>query len=404
MLTDDYTKMDLEKTIQLYFGQVPRSDKPLLLGLSGGEDSLALAHCLIRLKIPFHVAHYDHGWRQTSGREAEELRNWAAERQIPFYTMRSSGSAGKEDEAREQRYSFFESIFKEELFQALVLAHHRDDQVETILKRILEGAHLSKLRGIKEIHWRGTLPIWRPLLGVPKEAIRAYIRTHQLQPIDDYTNRDPKYLRARMRTGLIPMLQEQFGKEISSSLLRLGRYSAELEHYLELQTEKIQPVEGPFGSFWDFSASHPVEMRFVLRNLGVSQQVIDQTIEALTANRANYKINQMFIVDRGTLFFLKPSQKNTSMTFGPIVEGEPQNWRNWWQGKISVNIPAGPATFGPLNPKLRKFQHNHRVPAFLRDTLPVLVQDGNPVGEFLSGKSCYPQVGQSVAFEINVNL
>ncbi|MBS0629203.1 MAG: tRNA lysidine(34) synthetase TilS [Verrucomicrobia bacterium] len=393
--------MDLEKNVQLYLTQV---DKPVLLGFSGGEDSLALAHCLIRLNIPFHIAHFDHGWRQSSEKEAQQLKNWATERGIPFYSMRGIGPAGKEDEAREQRYTFFEKLFQEGVFEALVLAHHQDDQVETILKRVLEGAHLCKLRGIKQIHQRGQMPIWRPLLGVPKEAIRSYIKEHQLQPLDDYTNRDPKYLRARMRLELLPSLNEKFGKQISPALLRIGHYSSELEDYLVRQTEKIQPVAGPLGVFWDFSLCHPIEVRFILRKWDINQKLTDKILTALAFNRANYRINDKILIDRGLVFILITASTDYRVSYGPVISGPTQNWRNWWQGKISVNIPAGPVTFGPLSPRLRKLQHNQRVPAFLRDSLPALIEDGKPIREFLSGKNYFFSVGQSVTFEINVNL
>lgn len=394
--------MDLEKTIQFYLSQRGGlSGKPLLLGLSGGEDSLALAHCLLRLNISFHIAHFDHGWRESSQSEAEALQMWAAERQIPFYMARSSSPVCKEEAARGQRYAFFESIFDKAKFEALVLAHHQDDQVETVLKRVLEGASLPKLGGIKGVHQRGEMAIWRPILGVAKEKIRSYIKTHELTPIDDPTNRDPAYLRARMRTGLIPLLKEQLGKEITQSFLRLGRYGAELEDYLMRQTAELQPVEGPFGKWWDFSGRHPVEVRFVLRNIGAGQMVADQILEALAANKANHQVNfggKELIVDRGNVFQKNHTPIEYKALIGPPVEGKPQDWRCWWQGKISINIPSGQVSFANLNAKFRKIQQQHQVPAFLRDTLPILCLDGEEAGEFLTGKCCYPAAAQSVTF------
>lgn len=384
----------LYDNVQSYLRQMPQSEKPLLLGFSGGEDSLALAHCLIRLKIPFHIAHFDHAWRQSSAREAEELKKWAEEQGIPFYTRRSTEKGGDEDQAREERYSFFHSIFNHE---ALVLAHHRDDQVETILKRVFEGAHLPMLRGIRGACQRGNMPIWRPLLGTSKETIRAYLKENGLRPIDDPTNRDEKYLRARMRIELIPLLEEKFGKKIGSSLIRLGHYSAELEEYLEGKT--IPAIVGPFGTMWDFSGAHPIEIRYTLARYKLSKPIMDQLIAALTSKVANHKICSM-IADRGHLFFFK-AQGGYTVSFGPPIEGPRQNWKNWWQGKISVNIPEGNFSFELPNSQIRKFQNTHKVPAFLRDTLPVLVAEGKPVGEFLSGKSRFLEEAQSVTFDFN---
>lgn len=399
--------MDLERTVQIYLKQAKQSEKPLLLGFSGGEDSLALAHCLIRLGIDFQIAHYDHGWRETSGEEAKQLGEWAARLGIPFHTCRSPCKIANELAAREERYAFFQSIFEKSPFQALVLAHHRDDQVETILKRVFEGAHLSTLKGMSPARQMEEMPLWRPLLGIPKEVIRAYLQNHKLKAIDDPTNRDPKYLRARMRTDLVPLLSQNFGKAISNSILRIGHYSAELEDYLHQQTQRLQPIEGPFGLRWDFSAAHPIEIRFVLRKQGLipSEPVFEKILNAIAEGRANYWIDQKCAVDRGHFFVLKalPPRfpENVPFKEGKVksngwqweinlsqnLKTSPQDWRHWWEGKILVNIPPGIYTFGTLNPSLRKFQNARQVPAFLRDTLPTLLSNGQPLGEFLTGKS-----------------
>lgn len=300
--------MDLEKKVQLY---LQKMERPLLLGFSGGEDSLALAHCLIRLKIPFNIAHFDHAWRESSAREAEEFKSWAGRFGIPFYSERSKCSrATSEDEAREERYAFFQKIFIPEKFDALVLAHHQGDQLETTLKRIFEGAPLPLLRGMKPTHQRGQMPIWRPLLSTSKEEIRSYIKEHGLKPIDDPTNRDPKYLRARMREELIPLLNEKFGKKMGPSILRLGGYSAELEEYLHLQTAKIQPSRGTEGLIWDFTSAHPLEIRFVMGNffrkngLRASESVFDQILSSIALRKRKVKIcfgGATLIADRGSL-------------------------------------------------------------------------------------------------------
>lgn len=422
--------MDFEKNVQAYFKNTLRSEKPLLLGFSGGEDSLALAHCLIRLKIPFHIAHFDHAWRKESCEEATALQVWATGQGLPFYTKRSNQRGLSELAAREERYDFFQALFKEGQFQALLLAHHRDDQVETILKRVFEGAQLPTLKGMGPFSQKGDLLIYRPLLGTSKETIRAYLKLHQLKPIEDYTNWDEKYLRARMRGSLIPKLQENFGKEISNSILRLGEYSAELADYLTLKTENLLPIEGPFGTMWDFSNSHPIEIRFVLgqffrkQDLMASQPIFEQIFLAISTNAANYKIcfaNRLLIIDRKRLFFLKSDLPNfpdniplqegklllkgweVEIKIGKKIEVSPQNWRNWWQGKISVTIPAGSYTLQLPNSKFRKFQNNHKVPAFLRETLPMLVSEEKPIGEFLTGKGLQPsQEGALlVTFEVS---
>ncbi len=407
--TTPHHKMNLEKKIQLFLKKTKKLTKPLLVGFSGGTDSLTLVHCLIQLKVPLHLAHFDHAWRHTSKAEASQLKKWAEKQEIPFHMKRSRLARQTELEARKERYAFFQELFDPERFEALALAHHRDDQVETILKRVFEGTHLTTLKGMRPIYSRGALPIWRPLLDVSKEEIHAYIDHHSLQPIEDDTNEDPHYLRARMRTRLIPSLSKEFGKEISSSLLRMGEYGAELEEYLESKT--CSPVEGPFGVMWDFSTFHPIEIRYHVgtffrkRELSPSQSVMNRILAAIASNRANHKVSfstQILIVDRKRLFWLKmplpcfpkeqPLQEGTIQNECwewkiALKEGgqkQRQNWHDWWKGKISLAIPEGSYRMVLPNKEERKRQNQHQVPAFLRDTLPIL--RGKDIREFLTGR------------------
>ncbi len=391
--------MHLEEKVHNFLKRSKKWKNPLLLGFSGGEDSLALAHCLKRLEVPFHLAHFDHAWREKSKWEAEELKKWAEREGIVFHTDRSSSGERGELAAREERYLFFENLFVKGGFQALVLAHHREDQVETVLKRIFEGANLTTLKGIRPTHYMGEMPVWRPLLEVPKKVISSYLKEHSLTPIDDPTNRDPKYLRARMRGELIPFLSEKFGKEIAPSVARIGRYSLELEDYLRKKTESLYPLEGPFGLMWDFSSSHPAEIRYVLgsffrrKSLTISQLVVDRILEAVDTKAANRKLffsSQTVIVDRGHLFWLKkdlPSfPKIAPLQEGLVKEGDWEwtirfvdagslsSWKDWWRGKISFAVQEGQQTLDIPGRSSRKWQNSHRIPAFLRDAFPMTEQ------------------------------
>ena len=116
---------------------------PLLLGYSGGPDSKALLYALLEAGVKnLHLAHIDHGWREESGAEAEALRGEAESLGCPFHTVRlpKPGKGNWEDEARKGRLAFFQSLFQIEPFQALLLARQKEEQAETVLKRVLEGA------------------------------------------------------------------------------------------------------------------------------------------------------------------------------------------------------------------------------------------------------------------------
>ncbi len=97
----------------------------------------------------------------------------------------------KENEARQARLNFFKEIYQKIDAQALVLGHHGDDQSETVLKRILEGASLSSLRGILPVSILEGMQVWRPLLDASKAEIRSWLKAKGLKPIEDRTNLDP---------------------------------------------------------------------------------------------------------------------------------------------------------------------------------------------------------------------
>lgn len=211
--------------------------KPVLLGFSGGPDSLALLHLLTECRrffpIDLHVAHVDHGWRPESKIEAERLKK---DVKFPFYLHHLTNQTGSEEGARKERLRFFSELYKKLECQALFLAHHKDDQAETVLKRILEGAHFLSLGGILPVTNLENMTIWRPLLNVAKKELIEWIKKRELKPILDPTNTDPRYLRSRMRVAIFPDLARQFGKEIAGNLHRLGHTAQEIKEYLDKKT------------------------------------------------------------------------------------------------------------------------------------------------------------------------
>lgn len=208
--------------------------RPILLGFSGGCDSLALLHLLMEHRLDLHVAHVDHGWRPESGEQAEGLKKDVESLKLPFH-LHKLDFCPTEEKAREGRLRFFSSLYDELGCQALILAHHGDDQSETVLKRVLEGASLLSLGGIQLVSIQGGMNIWRPLLKVSKQELRDWLQERGLTPIEDPTNHD---LRSRMRQEIFPELGKKFGKEISVNLRRLGQTAQELKEYLDKKTSR----------------------------------------------------------------------------------------------------------------------------------------------------------------------
>lgn len=237
--------------------------KPLLVGFSGGPDSLALLHLLLEcgMDLDLHIAHVDHGWRAESAEQADRLKKEVQALKLPFHLKRLENVPMKENEARQARLAFFKELYQKFGCQAVILGHHGDDQSETVLKRILEGASLTALKGILPISNLEGMEVWRPLLETDKATLRAWLGEKGLTPIEDPTNDDPRYLRGRMRKTILPQLEGHFGKEISHNLRRLGESAQELSDYLAKKIEKYEALitEDKEERRVDLSGYYPLE-------------------------------------------------------------------------------------------------------------------------------------------------
>jgi tRNA(Ile)-lysidine synthase len=190
----------------------------LMVGVSGGPDSLALTDVLLRLGFSVYVAHFNHQLRPESKEDAAFVKEFAGSRELPF--ILDSGSTASyakaqklsiEEAARELRYQFlFDQAIKENV-SAVVVGHNADDQVETVLMHLLRGAGLDGLVGLKYrsmTKWSQEIPLVRPLLQVWREEVENYCINHQLEPRYDRSNQDTTYFRNRLRHQLIPTLEE----------------------------------------------------------------------------------------------------------------------------------------------------------------------------------------------------
>lgn len=226
-------------------------DKPLLLALSGGPDSMALFYLLLQIKAVFEVAHIDHRWRPTSQQEAEELRLLCQKHNKSFHlsTLQvASCLSNLEERCREERLLFFKKILQTQGLHAVLCAHHADDQAETVLKRALEGSSLSKLSALQPVKKWEDFVVLRPLLSVTKTNLLAWLEDKKISYFVDNTNNDNTFLRGRMRNELLPKLSQSFGKNVQKGLCRLAQSALEftdyLEHIFAPLWKEIQVIEG----------------------------------------------------------------------------------------------------------------------------------------------------------------
>lgn len=313
--------------VQHFLREHAKEDQPLLLGLSGGPDSMALFHLLLQLKQEgwhFGVAHVNHNWRPESREEAKKLQEMACFANIPFHLLnldRKMMKGNLELSCRLERLKFFHAVCDQFNYQATLLAHHFDDKAETVLKRVFEGASLTKLYGLKPRNVIEGLIILRPLLQIQKSEILEWLKREQISFFEDSTNVDPKFIRARFRTKIIPYLNHEFGKNIGNPLVRLSESSLELDDYLKQRTEPYlkQIVNTPYGTYLDFSkVEHPFEMKYLIREFTATAKfylsfpLIEKVVGWFQENATNKTIsmagNTIFI-DRKKMFIISSEKK-----------------------------------------------------------------------------------------------
>lgn len=184
----------------------------LCVAFSGGPDSSALLHALAQLpearQRGLRALHVDHGLHVDSAAWAAHCVRFCDELALPCVVLqvqvdRSRGE-GLEAAARHARYQALATQLQEG--ELLLLGHHRDDQVETVLLKLLRGAGPEGLGGMRAMRPLGRGQLWRPLLALPRTALRDYVSARQLACIDDPSNRDTALARNRLRHDVLPRL------------------------------------------------------------------------------------------------------------------------------------------------------------------------------------------------------
>ena len=209
----------------------------VLVGVSGGPDSVALLHALVLLRSEYAlrltVCHVHHGLRPEADRDAAFVEALAARLGCPVRVVRvevpRGGGRSPEEAARLARHAALARVARATGAGRIALGHTADDQVETVLMRILQGAGPRGLAGIPARRGR----IVRPLLDVDRATVLAHLAAHGLEAVEDATNRDTKFLRNRVRHELLPLLAAQAGSRVPAALRRVARASREAVEALD---------------------------------------------------------------------------------------------------------------------------------------------------------------------------
>jgi tRNA(Ile)-lysidine synthase len=219
----------------------------VLVAVSGGPDSVALLSALARLRaeqrLALHVCHVHHGLRPEADREAAAVRDLAARLDCPVTVERvrvvHRPDRSPEAAARTARYAALRRAAGAAGATRIALGHTADDQAETVLMRVLQGAGPRGLAGIPVRRGR----LIRPLLSVDRAAVVAYLGAEGLPWVEDPSNRDPKMLRNRIRHELLPLLAAQGWPHIRTALRRTARAAREA-------TEALDALLAPRRAGW----------------------------------------------------------------------------------------------------------------------------------------------------------
>ncbi len=226
-----------------------KQDDRVVVGVSGGPDSMALLHLFVELNsrpdwnLQLHVAHLNHGLRGESGdQDAAFVQAFCDSHNLPCTIERrdiaelaSEDPGGLEEVGRRERYTFFERVCIRADAKVVAVGHHADDNAETILYRILRGTGLRGLAGIPKsrlIAPRSEIRLIRPMLRFSRQSMLNFLDDQGIAYREDETNTSNEMMRNRIRNTLLPKLEADVNPQARDALNRLGEQASWLEEYL----------------------------------------------------------------------------------------------------------------------------------------------------------------------------
>ena len=225
------------------FDMVRPGDR-VLIGVSGGPDSMVLLHILKdlvpELSLTLAVAHLNHGLRDEAKDEAEFVKSVCDGLDIDCHAdsvdvnrYRHRHRLSIEEAGRRMRYAFFNSVMKKYSYHKIALGHHADDNAEQVLLFLLRGSGSVGFAGIPPVRDGKVI---RPLLRLPRKEILNYLTAFDIESVSDRSNQDVRFLRNRVRHQLIPHLQRSYNPQIISALNRLSEILRDESHWMSEMT------------------------------------------------------------------------------------------------------------------------------------------------------------------------
>ena len=273
------------RALQQALATIP-PEQPVAVALSGGTDSVALALVATQLCTrPLYFFHIHHGLMREADAWVERLEELARVLDIPLFVRHVQVDLGQglgtEASAREARYQALAALAREHQVAAILLAHHQQDQAETVLLRLLRGAGVSGMRAMQDDTVRQGMRLLRPWLQIERadlvQIVRTYTERTGWYAVEDPSNADPQYKRGAFRTELVPVLDAHW-PAWRQTLVRHAKQAAEvtliLQEVAQADWHRLEPDET--GKSFDLKAWRllsPARQALVLRFWLEQQQV-----------------------------------------------------------------------------------------------------------------------------------
>lgn len=292
------------------------ANQKLILALSGGIDSMALADLLLKAKADFVVAHCNFHLRgEESDGDEQFVRDYAERNGLPIYVKQfeteqyaAEHKLSIEMAARELRYAWFEELRQQLNFDYIAVAHHADDQIETFFINLLRGAGLKGLKGMLPENGN----VIRPLLNVSREEIRQYAIENHIEWREDHTNGETQFLRNKIRHELLPVI-DSISKEGRNSILKsINHLSSENTLYRELLKERLSQIVEKTGEIQKLQYGNSQLLFEWLRDYGFNEDQVHFIHEAMNGQPGTsfFSPTHRLTVERDCLELTKICQKS----------------------------------------------------------------------------------------------
>lgn len=274
----------------------------VIIGVSAGPDSMCLLNILQKKTNKIVVCHINHNVREESIEEENYITKYCKDNNLILekMTIKDYQENNFENEARKKRYAFYEEILKKYNSNTLLLAHHGDDLVETVLMKIARGSNIEGYAGIKEITNVKDYQIIRPLLNYTKEDILKYNKENNIKYYIDSSNKSENYTRNRYRIHILPFLKKE-DKNIHKKFIKYSKTLIEYDNYIKREIEKN--INNVYNKNTIYIKELKKLDKFLIKNIlyyilnniyqnnRITERHIENILSIINSDKPNLKIN-----------------------------------------------------------------------------------------------------------------